>query len=114
MDYAIISTGGKQYKVNPGQTIEIESLGSEADSKVTFDRVLMVVEGGKVNLGTPLLNDYVVSGKVIANEKGEKIRVAKFRAKSRHRRVSGHRQLITKVEITGIEAAKSKTVKSNA
>lgn len=108
MDYAVITTGGKQYKVVAGQKLEIENLGQEVDSKVAFDKVLMLVNGGKVELGKPFISGAVVNAKVLENGKGEKIRVAKFKAKARFRRVTGHRQLVTTVEIESIgQAAKS-------
>ena len=113
MDYAVIQTGGKQYKVNKGMVLEVENLGTEPQKSLTFDKVLLVVTDGKVQVGKPYVTDFAVSAKVLENGKGEKIRVSKFRAKSRYRRVTGHRQLITKIEITGIESAK-KAVKSKA
>lgn len=103
MDYAVITTGGKQYKVVPGQKLEIENLGKDVNSKITFDKVLMTVNEGKIELGKPYVAGTVVTAKVLENGKGEKIRVAKFKAKARFRRVTGHRQLITTVEIESVD-----------
>jgi large subunit ribosomal protein L21 len=108
MDYAVITTGGKQYKVVAGQKLEVENLGQEVDSKIAFDKVLLLVNGDKVELGKPFISGAVVNAKVLENGKGEKIRVAKFKAKARFRRVTGHRQHITTIEIESIgQAAKS-------
>lgn len=108
MDYAVIETGGKQYKVTSGQTLEIEKLPVEKDENVLFDKVLLYVSEGKTEIGTPYLSDIVVKAKMVDQIKGEKIRVAKFKAKSRYRKVMGHRQLISKVLIESIKKEKQK------
>lgn len=102
MQYAVIETGGKQYKINKGDTIHVESLGLEAGSQVVFDKVLLVVDTGNVQIGTPYLSGAVVNGKVIDNVRGEKIYVGKFKAKSKYRRLTGHRQSLSQVEIADI------------
>ena len=102
--YAIIKTGGKQYKVSEGDVILIEKLDAEEGAEVTFDEVLTVVDGSDVKVGKPLLEGAKVTGKVEAQGKGRKIRVFKYKAKSNYRRRQGHRQPFTKVTITKIAA----------
>jgi len=103
MKYAIIQTGGKQYKVSEGDTVTVEKLENAVGQKVAFDQVLLLVNGS-VYIGQPYVAGVTVAGKVIDQVKGKKIRVAKFKAKARYRRVSGHRQQLTKVLIEKIEA----------
>ncbi len=105
MQYAIIQTGGKQYKVSPGTILEVDRL-KDAKESVSFDKVLLLVDGTDVKIGNPYLKDVVVNGKVLEEKKGEKIRVSKFLAKSRYRKTIGFRALLSKVEIKGIEGAK--------
>jgi large subunit ribosomal protein L21 len=102
--YAVIATGGKQYRVATGDVITVEKIASEPGSEVQFDRVLMVGEGEQVTVGTPYVNGGKVSGKVLAQERGDKILVVKFRRRKHYRKQMGHRQHYTKVEITGISA----------
>ena len=102
--YAIIKTGGKQYRVQEGDLITIEKLEAAADETVTFDQVLTVVNDGSVKVGTPLVNDAKVTGKVVEHGKGKKILVFKYKAKSNYRRRQGHRQPFTKVRIESINA----------
>lgn len=102
--YAIIKTGGKQYRVQEGDLITIEKLEAAADETVTFDQVLTVVNDGSVKVGTPLVNGAKVTGKVVEHGKGKKILVFKYKAKSNYRRRQGHRQPFTKVRIESIQA----------
>ena len=102
--YAIIKTGGKQYRVQEGALITIEKLEAAADETVTFDQVLTVVNDGSVKVGTPLVNGAKVTGKVVEHGKGKKILVFKYKAKSNYRRRQGHRQPFTKVRIESINA----------
>lgn len=102
--YAIIKTGGKQYRVEEGQVIYIEKLDAAADETVTFDEVLSVVDGDKVNFGAPLVKGASVSATVLENGKGKKIRIFKYKSKSNYRRRQGHRQPYTKVRIDAIAA----------
>ena len=101
--YAVIVTGGKQYRVSEGDIIYVEKLDQEADSKISFD-VLMLGNGDSVEVGTPTLAGAKVEGKVLAQVKGEKIRVYKYKSKKNYHRTQGHRQPYTKVEITAINA----------
>ncbi len=99
--YAIIATGGKQYRVSEGDVIYIEKLDAQVDSTVSFD-VLLVGNDGDVKIGTPVVEGVKVEGKVVGQIRGEKIVVFKYKAKKNYRRKQGHRQPYTKVEITKI------------
>lgn len=102
--YAIIETGGKQYKVTPGTTLRVEKLDATQETQVTFDRVLLIVgDDSSVVAGNPTIPGARVSGKVLEHGKGPKIRVFKFRHKSNYRKRYGHRQPFTKVTIESIE-----------
>ncbi len=102
--YAIIKTGGKQYRVAEGDIITIEKLEQQAEEAVTFDQVLSVVNGEDVKVGQPLVAGAKVTGTVLAQGKAKKILVFKYKAKSNYRRRQGHRQPFTKVRIEKIEA----------
>jgi large subunit ribosomal protein L21 len=102
--YAIIETGGKQYRVAVGDTLAVEKLPVEPGSDVTFDRVLMVGGDGAIQVGTPLVEGATVAAQVAAQERGDKIIVFKYKAKKRYRRRTGHRQSLTRVAITAINA----------
>ena len=101
--YAIIKTGGKQYRVQEGETIFVEKLEAEVDSAVVFDVVLAVGGEGDLKVGTPVVSGAKVTGKVVAQGKEKKILVFKYKAKSNYRRRQGHRQPFTKVVIEKIE-----------
>ena len=102
--YAVIETGGKQYRVAVGDSIAIEKLPLETGAEVTFDRVLMVGGDGSPRVGTPLVAGASVVGRVDAQDRGAKIIVFKYKPKKRYRRRTGHRQSLTRVAITGINA----------
>lgn len=99
--YAVIMTGGKQYRVSQGDVIYVEKLNQEVDSKVNFDVLMLGSEEG-VEIGTPTLAGAKVEGKVLAQVKGEKIIIFKYKSKKNYHRKAGHRQQYTKVEITSI------------
>ena len=101
--YAIIAAGGRQYRVSQGDVIYIDKVNQEADSKISFD-VLMIGGDGETKVGNPILSGAKVEGKVLAQVKGEKIIVYKYKSKKNYDRKSGHRQPYTKVEITAINA----------
>ena len=109
MKYAVIQTGGKQYQVTEGDTIEIEKILGKVKDKIDFDKVLLVVNEDKMEIGKPLVKRAVVTAEIVEQKKGLKIRVAKFRAKSRYRKVKGHRQRITVVNIKKIKTSPRKT-----
>ena len=102
--HAIIETGGKQYKVAEGDTLFIEKLPVEAGEAVTFDKVLAVIDGDKITVGTPVVEGAKVDGSVVKNGKGKKVIVFKYNPKKGSRRKQGHRQPYTKVTIGKIEA----------
>ena len=101
MMFAVIKTGGKQYRVQEGDVIYVEKMNAEVDATVNFD-VLLCGEGDDVTVGTPVVEGAKVEGKVLAQGKGDKIVVFKFKAKKGYRKTNGHRQPFTKVEITKI------------
>ena len=102
--YAILVTGGKQYRVMQGETLRVEKLEAEVGAPVKFDQVLLVGEGEKITVGTPTVNGASVAATVKAHGRGEKIRIVKFRRRKHFRKETGHRQHYTEVEITGISA----------
>ena len=97
--HAIIVTGGKQYKVAEGDTLFIEKLPVEAGENVTFDKVLAVIDGDKITVGTPVVEGAKVDASVVKNGKGKKVIVFKYKPKKGYRRKQGHRQPYTKVTI---------------
>ncbi len=102
MFYAVINSGGKQYRVSEGDIITVDKLGLKKDEKVKFDQILMVVSDGDVKIGKPVLADAEVTGKSLGDFKGEKIRVAKFKAKSKYRRAIGFRAQLSQIQIESI------------
>ncbi len=102
--YAIIKTGGKQYRVSEGDVLNIEKLDVEAGNEVVFDEVLTVVADGDVKIGKPVLDGARVTAKVVEHGKADKIFIFKYKAKANYRKRQGHRQPFTKVEISTIEA----------
>jgi len=102
--YAVVSTGGKQYKVQQGETLRIEKIAGEVGSRVTFDRVLMVADGENVRVGQPVLEQAAVQASIIEQDKAKKILVFKYKRRKRYRRKNGHRQPFTAIRIDGIEA----------
>lgn len=113
MKYAVIKTGGKQYKVTEGQVIEVELLDS-TDKTFVFEEVLLVVDGDDVKIGTPTVDGMKVYADVVAEVKGDKIEVFKYKSKSRYRKHTGHRQHYTQVKINGIGVKKTAEVKKAA
>ena len=107
--YAIIESCGKQYKVAEGDVVFFEKLDAEEGKKVTFDKVVLVSEDGKVQVGNPYVKSVKVEGKVVSHGKVKKILVYKMKPKKNYRRMQGHRQPYTKVEITSIKLAAKKT-----
>ncbi len=101
--YAIIETGGKQYKVNEGDVLFIEKLDVNEGDTVTFDRVKAVSAGSEFKVGAPVVEGAAVTAKVIANGKGKKIYVMKYKAKKNEKKKIGHRQPYTKVQILSIQ-----------
>lgn len=102
--YAVIKTGGKQYKVSEGERLRVEQLPGEEGSSVEFDEVLMVADGDDVKVGAPRLDGGKVTARVEGHGRGDKIKVVKFRRRKHSRNQMGHRQNYTEVTITGIQA----------
>ena len=100
--YAIIATGGKQYKVSEGDTIYVEKLEAPVGEVVTFP--VLMLSGETIAVGNPTVEGACVTGKIVQNGRGEKIRILKYKSKKNYRRKAGHRQAFTKVEITGVNA----------
>lgn len=97
--YAVIETGGKQYRVQQGDVINVEKLKVEAGDRVTFDKVLVVSDGADVKVGTPSVNGATVSGTVVENGKGKKVIIFKYKSKKDYRKKQGHRQPYTMIKI---------------
>lgn len=100
---AVIKTGGKQYKVAPGQKIKIEKLNIQEGEAVTFNEVLLIGDDKTLDIGSPFIENAKVSGKVIKQGRGEKLVIFKFKPKKRYKVKKGHRQSFTEVEITDIK-----------
>ena len=103
--YAVLTTGGKQYRVEPGSELEVERLSGDAGSSVTFDRVLLVGDGEALTIGTPIVEGATVSGTVLGEALGPKLIVFKFKQKATYRRKNGHRQHLTRIRIDEINAS---------
>lgn len=100
--YAVIETGGKQYKVEKGGTIQVELLDAEPGKDLTLDRVVLFADGKTVKVGSPVVKGAKVQAKVVGHSRGKKVIVMKYRAKSRYRRKTGHRQHYTTLRIEDI------------
>jgi large subunit ribosomal protein L21 len=103
--YAIVATGGKQYKVREGEVLRIEKISGEVGSPVSFDQVLMVGDGESVNIGRPALEGAAVTARIVEQGKSKKVIVFKYKRRKRYRRKQGHRQSYTAVKIDAITAA---------
>ena len=100
--YAVVKTGGKQYRVSAGTKIKVEQLTADVGSEVTLDQVLMIAEEGNVKLGATLVAGAAVKAKVLSQGRGDKVRIYKMRRRKHYRKSQGHRQNFTELEITGI------------
>jgi large subunit ribosomal protein L21 len=99
---AVIKTGGKQYLVSPGDKIKIEKINTPEGEEVTFSEVLLVEKSNKIEIGTPLVKEAKVTGKVLKQSRAKKVIVFKYKSKTRHKTKKGHHQLFTEIEITKI------------
>ena len=102
--YAVIKTGGKQYKVQQGDTVRVEKLDAAEGDTISLSDVLMVIDDDKVSVGTPVVEGASVSAKVVSHGRGEKVKIIKFRRRKHHRKQMGHRQSYTELSIEGISA----------
>lgn len=102
--YAVIRTGGKQYRVTEGETFKVEKLEAEEGERIELNEVLLVASGDDFKVGAPILNDAKVTAEVISHGRSAKIKIIKFRRRKHHRKQMGHRQSFTELKITGIES----------
>lgn len=102
--YAVIQTGGKQYRVAEGDRLKVERIAAEAGASVELDKVLMVADGEDVKLGKPYLEGGAVTATVKTHGRGKKVKIIKFRRRKHHMKRQGHRQWYTELEITGINS----------
>jgi len=102
--YAVIKTGGKQYRVSAGETLKIETVAGDVGSAVVLDKVLMVGEGDKVTVGKPLINGASVKATIVSHGRGEKIKIFKMKRRKHYQKHQGHRQNYTEIRIDGISA----------
>ena len=103
--YAVIKTGGKQYRVAPGDELQVESLAGDPGAVISFEEVLMVADGDAVKVGTPTLAGSAVKAEIVAHGRGDKIRIVKHRRRKHYHKEQGHRQNFTQVKITEIVGA---------
>ncbi|USD22075.1 50S ribosomal protein L21 [Microbulbifer variabilis] len=102
--YAVIESGGKQHRVEEGEVLRLEKLEVATGETIDFDKVLMVVDGDKINIGAPVVDGAKVSAEVVSHGRGEKVKIIKFRRRKHSMKRQGHRQWYTEVKITGIKA----------
>ena len=102
--YAVIVTGGKQYRVSQGDKLRVEKLDAAEGASVELDQVLMVVDGDDIKIGAPVIEGGKVTAQVKAHGRGDKVEIIKFRRRKHHMKRQGHRQAFTELEITGITA----------
>ncbi len=102
--YAVIKTGGKQYRVSEGDVLKVEKLDVEQGSTIDFDEVLMVANGDDIKIGAPIVEGSKVSATIEEHGRGKKIEIIKFKRRKHHMKRMGHRQAYTKLKITGINA----------
>jgi len=100
--YAVISTGGKQHKVTQGEVLRVEKLDAEEGASVELDKVLMIADGDKLNIGIPLVEGGKVTVVVKSHGRGKKVEIMKFKRRKHHQKCTGHRQSYTEIEVTGI------------
>ena len=109
MDYAVVQTGGKQYRVQPGDTVRVESLRGDEGGTIELEDVLLVSQDGSVTVGDPTVAGATVTTEVVGKGRDKKVIVFKYKAKTRYRRKNGHRQPFTDLKVTGISVEKPST-----
>lgn len=102
MKYAVVKIGSQQFLVSEGEEVNVFHLQGKAEDKQIFKEVMLVIDDGNVSVGTPFVEKALVTGAIVGQVKGEKIRVATYKAKSRTRRVKGHRDMLTRIKIEKI------------
>ena len=100
--YAVVKTGGKQYRVSAGEKLRIEQIGAEVGQEIVLDQVLLVADGEALKLGAPLVSGATVKAKVLGHGRGDKVQIYKLRRRKHYRKSQGHRQNYTEIEILGI------------
>ncbi|MEH6576675.1 MAG: 50S ribosomal protein L21 [Amphritea sp.] len=100
--YAVIVSGGKQYRVQEGHTLKLEKLQAETGTNIEFDRVLLVADGDDVKIGAPVVEGAKVAAEVVSQGRAKKVHIMKFKRRKHHMKQMGHRQYFTEVKITGI------------
>ena len=100
--YAVVKTGGKQYRVTPGEKLKVEQITADVGAEVVLDQVLMVGEGESVRLGQPVIAGATVKATVVSHGRGDKVKIFKMRRRKHYQKHQGHRQNFTEIEITGI------------
>lgn len=110
--YAVITSGGKQYRVAEGDTLKLEKLDAKEGEKIEFEQVLMVADGDDIKLGSPFIENFKVNGEVLAHGRHKKIKIVKFRRRQNSMRINGHRQDYTEVKIVGIGAGGTSKAKA--
>ncbi|MBA1444125.1 MAG: 50S ribosomal protein L21 [Chromatiales bacterium] len=103
--YAVIQTGGKQYRVSEGDTVKVEKLDVEEGASVELDKVLMVADGEDIKVGSPYVDGGKVTATVKSHGRGKKVKIIKFRRRKHHMKRQGHRQWYTELQVTGISAS---------
>ncbi len=101
--YAVIKTGGKQYRVSAGEKLKVEQLSADVGAEVVLDQVLLIADGDSVRMGTPLLAGAQIKARVVAHGRGDKVRIFKMTRRKHYRRTKGHRQNFTEIEILSIQ-----------
>ena len=102
--YAVIKTGGKQYRVVAGEKIKVEKLVGDVGTKVTLDQILMLADGNKVTIGSPIVKGASIQATVLSHGRGDKVMIFKFRRRKHYRKTQGHRQSYTEIQIGDITA----------
>ena len=102
--YAVIKTGGKQYRVTAGEKLKVESIAADVGAEIVLEQVLFLGNGDDVTMGAPLVNGAAVTARVVGHGRGDKIRIFKMRRRKHYRKTQGHRQNFTEIEILGITA----------
>ena len=102
--YAVIKTGGKQYRVSAGEKLKVEQMPADIGAEIVLDQVLLLADGEALTMGSPLVSGAAVTARVVSHGRGEKIRIFKMRRRKHYRKTMGHRQNYTEIEIVGIRS----------
>ena len=102
--YAVVKTGGKQYRVSAGEKLRIEQIPAEVGAEIVLNEVLLVANGDDLKMGTPVVSGAAVTAKVVSHGRGDKVRIFKMRRRKHYRKSQGHRQNYTEIEIVGISS----------